>query len=1042
MSSPPPPPPPTSTTATAANNNYNASCSSSSTVPSRKCFNSDCTDVKSRKGWSLRSGDFAELCDRCASAYEEGSFCETFHSRASGWRCCESCGKRVHCGCIVSIQAFTLLDAGGIACMACARKSFVPENNPQILLTATSADVTSNPAWSPLFYNAPFPERLKDLSVKSWSQLAGSGPVPWRQAPSLFNPSATQSELQTRMPYEIDRLNTGETFSAPSLEKRKVEDFSEKFINGNLRIRLRDIVENGNAGIIGEEQSQTPSSLMEDASAQQFGITIPYKSLSESNSQIEGSVNALQPAPPPPFTKHFHGSLHNGLDTSVDGHVRNGKPRTDARGRSQLLPRYWPRFTDGELQQISGKYPLCHSNSVIKPLFEKMLSASDAGRIGRLVLPKKCAELWCYFSFYGPRSFQVMVLMDNNADVVVYSCISHILSRVLSQHRELKDDSAYSIEEFSQAYFPPISQPEGLPLRVQDSTGKEWIFQFRFWPNNNSRMYVLEGVTPCIQNMQLQAGDTVTFSRLEPEGKLVMGFRKATSAMPSDQNFILEEEGWGMMNYVESYALLQNCGLSNVALSDNETSQTGNGVSTKGDVSITNLIVVELLHCLFLVNTRSPSFSSIYQAELDPSLWSKVDKSCYIAKEVLEGKSSIRKRKSSTLGSKSKRLRIEKEDMIELKLTWEEAQGLLRPPPDHVPSIVAIEGFEFEEYKDAPVLGKPTIFATDNVGQKVQWVQCEDCLKWRKLPANTLLPSKWACSSNTWDPERSSCSVAQELTVEQLEDLLPSLVASKRSKDARKEIDRVEALEGEGLDTLANLAILGEGEAFPASSQATTKHPRHRPGCSCIVCIQPPSGKGPKHKQTCTCNVCQTVKRRFKTLMMKREKKQSEKEAETKQSEMEAETTRKKQKEPSAEKLLDDEPSPSSNTGSESGSPNKKKTVSEGSDDDPKRMKSSTSPFKGQIDLNIQPEREDELSPGSDSGGGMMRMLQDATETYLRMQRFLSSDGDNNPSGNHMLSNGGTGEKVSDVTMRGSSHQDADKDHPSAFSMNASAPAT
>jgi len=79
-----------------------------------------------------------------------------------------------------------------------------------------------------------------------------------------------------------------------------------------------------------------------------------------------------------------------------------------------------------------------------------MLSASDAGRIGRLVLPKKCAE----------------------------------------------------------AYFPPISQPEGLPLKVQDASGKEWIFQFRFWPNNNSRMYVLEGVTPCIQSMQLQAGDT------------------------------------------------------------------------------------------------------------------------------------------------------------------------------------------------------------------------------------------------------------------------------------------------------------------------------------------------------------------------------------------------------------------------------------------------------------------------------------------------------------------------------------------------------
>lgn len=248
-------------------------------------------------------------------------------------------------------------------------------------------------------------------------------------------------------------------------------------------------------------------------------------------------------------------------------------------------------------------------------------------------------------------------------------------------------------------------------------------------------------------------------------------------------------------------------------------------------------------------------------------------------------------------------------------------------------------------------------------------------------------------------------------------------------KVAKHDTDNAEALEG--LDTLANLAILGEGEALPASSQATTKHPRHRPGCSCIVCIQPPSGKGPKHKQTCTCNVCQTVKRRFKTLMMKREKKQSEKEAET---------TRKKQQQPLAEKLLDDDPSPSSNTGSSS--PNKKKAISEGLDDDPNRMKSSTSPFKGQIDLNIQPEREEELSPGSDSGS-MMRMLQDATERYLSQQRLLSSDGDSNSAGNQTLAvGGGMGEKVSNGITLGSSHQDVDKDHPTALSMKTYASTT
>lgn len=43
-----------------------------------------------------------------------------------------------------------------------------------------------------------------------------------------------------------------------------------------------------------------------------------------------------------------------------------------------------------------------------------------------------------------------------------------------------------------------------------------------------------------------------------------------------------------------------------------------------------------------------------------------------------------------------------------------------------------------------------TLFSSE----RIQWAQCEDCLKWRKLPACALLPSKWTCSDNSWDPER------------------------------------------------------------------------------------------------------------------------------------------------------------------------------------------------------------------------------------------------------------------------------------------------
>ncbi|XP_068639540.1 B3 domain-containing protein Os07g0563300-like isoform X2 [Aristolochia californica] len=925
--------------------------SSSSSSASKICFNSDCKETKSeqwRKGWRLRTGEFAELCDRCSAAFEEVRFCEVFHSDLAGWRKCESCGKRVHCGCIASVHTFLLLDTGGVECMPCAKKSFY---------------MASNQMWpSSFFLPVTLPERLKDLSVKNWNQFTASASVPgqWRPPPNLWNPASGQSELHSRMPYEVDRPNTvdsmvvGDHICASSHEKKKIEDPSDRIkiaaldrlANGNivldtlnplnsfhreegiadgLRDSRRLTGENGPAdmrkGVVSEAGlansvpginfethpsssasiSMQSSAPKDDPSAPHFGVPVsfPLSNGTDDLSKVSGHLPQHQ-VTPPSLAKQFYGGSNNGMELSSEpqNQIRNGRLRAEARGRNQLLPRYWPRITDQELQQISGD-----SNSVITPLFEKMLSASDAGRIGRLVLPKKCAE----------------------------------------------------------AYFPSISQPEGLPLKVQDAKGKEWVFQFRFWPNNNSRMYVLEGVTPCIQSMQLQAGDTVTFSRMEPEGKLVMGFRKASST-PAEQ--------------------------------DAHAHKNGNTISVSGK----------------------------------NDAWAKPGKAGSVPKEGAGSKSSLsNKRKTSTIGSKSKRLRINNEDAMVLKLTWEEAQGLLRPPTKLEPSIVVIEGHEFEEYEEPPVLGKPTFFTTTPSGKKIQWVQCDSCSKWRKLPADALVPAEWHCSLNSsFDGERARCDAAQELTTEQLEGLISSNTAPLKKKKVKEESDGAEA--SEGLDTLANVAILGEGGSFPPSGQATTRHPRHRPGCTCIVCIQPPSGKGPKHKQSCTCNVCLTVKRRFRTLMLRREKRQSEKEAET---------TRKKQiiKLPEKQEQEHEEEEPS-NIRVDNVTVSSK--ITEGVNED-LRNEATSSPLKGQIDLNIQPEREEESSPVSDSGS-MLRLLQDATDMYFRHQRSVDLNGNRDSVATQIE----PVVSVKEKPIEGGSKLDEERDAVVSISMSmlASTPAT
>ncbi|XP_057814734.1 B3 domain-containing transcription repressor VAL2 isoform X1 [Cryptomeria japonica] len=829
------------------------------------CWNAKCRGaalVGWRTGWPLRSGGFADLCNSCGLAYDQMKFCEIFHTDEDGWKNCNTCKKRLHCGCIASIHSFTLLDAGGIECMGCAKGSGI---NPVSIHIQQLAPYLIS---SQRQLDAP----LRTLNDKMGARISqNTSTARWHHIPTSQLPLTGQADLSLlREMHEMDKSNDidiaennmGENFSASRLNK-KDDGIPESKGADHLKLNVveysgesRGFPEAGESGnepgysrketaqrMFSMEEGQknvtTDSCLqpavmgsLENHKCEEINSEQDdYKVLTLDNKVLEfpamtclnisigslASKDAVQTCNDKSSVLGLgilSGSSEQGIITAANSHhqqqfqvlsrscnpspstcsdsskdintqIRFARPPSEGRGRNQLLPRYWPRSTDQELQLITGD-----SNSRITPLFEKTLSASDAGRIGRLVLPKACAE----------------------------------------------------------AYFPPISQPEGVPLAVQDAKGKDWVFQFRYWPNNNSRMYVLEGVTQCIQAMQLQAGDTVTFSRMDLEGKLVMGYRKAS-------NSTLTQEGQPSTSGIGPFF--------SSALNSGST-EIFSGY-TLPSVNVKEESCVEPL--TGQVNTSATSFS-----------WYKNEKAGGKSKDSSsQSLLTPEKKKSRNLCAKSKRLCIDNGDAFELKLAWEEAQDLLHPPPKAVPSIVMIEGHEFEEYEEPPVLCKRTFFMVSQSGEQDQWAQCDACGSWRRLPLDVNLPRRWTCSDNSWDPKRASCSAPQEISSGDFEDLLRSNIASKKQKCA-------DGLKGKstssGLHTLANAVVLDENGNEPPVIAQTTKHPRHRPGCTCIVCIQPPSGKGPKHKPTCTCNVCMTVKRRFKTLMMRRKKRQSEREAE------------------------------------------------------------------------------------------------------------------------------------------------------------------
>ncbi|KAG2308618.1 hypothetical protein Bca4012_082300 [Brassica carinata] len=694
---------------------------------SKMCMNASCGSISTaewKKGWPLRSGALADLCFRCGSAYETSLFCETFHLDQSGWRECYLCNKRLHCGCIASKLVVEFMDYGGVGCSTCTNCHQPNLNNRG----------ESSGLFSRLPMNRQHTNGESGMNVDGVRSLA-------------------------------------DFFSQPLVQG---DDKREEFMphRGFNNLMKPDNATNGYRQDSGDmQESSTPSQPSLNMALASLPYSLSFANATKKLMDAASQSHPVQCSASSILQKPSKSALGTPPGTSKSAQARIGRPPVEGRGKSHLLPRYWPKYTDKELQQISGNL-----NLKIVPLFEKTLSASDAGRIGRLVLPKACAE----------------------------------------------------------AYFPPISQSEGIPLKIQDVKGKEWTFQFRFWPNNNSRMYVLEGVTPCIQSMMLQAGDTVTFSRVDPGGKLIMGFRKAAHTG--------DIQGRGLTNGTS------NEDTSSSGVTETPTSKNASSCPSQTPEELKGL----------------PEHVSLKKSEVNGGRSS-------------DDPSRVKdKKRTRTVGAKSKRLLWHSEESMEVRLKWEETQELIRPSPSEMPTIVVIEEHEFEEFDEPPVFGKRTIITSKPSGEQERWASCDDCSKWRRLPVDALLPAKWTCSDNVWDQSRCSCSAPEE-SLKELENVPRIAKEHKKRRTGVSQTGRTEQ-EMSGLDALASAAALGDtlGEE-EAETATTTRHPRHRVGCSCIVCIQPPSGKG-RHKASCMCTVCSTVKRRFKTLMMRRKKKQLERE--------------------------------------------------------------------------------------------------------------------------------------------------------------------
>lgn len=75
--------------------------------------------------------------------------------------------------------------------------------------------------------------------------------------------------------------------------------------------------------------------------------------------------------------------------------------------------------------------------------------------------------------------------------------------------------------------FPPLDQQAGIAMLFKDVFGGKHKIRFRFWINNSSRMYLIEGTQPLLNALKCNIGHVLMFAKLK-DGGIIMCGRQGT----------------------------------------------------------------------------------------------------------------------------------------------------------------------------------------------------------------------------------------------------------------------------------------------------------------------------------------------------------------------------------------------------------------------------------------------------------------------------------------------------------------------------------
>ncbi|KAL6509137.1 hypothetical protein OROGR_022447 [Orobanche gracilis] len=112
-------------------------------------------------------------------------------------------------------------------------------------------------------------------------------------------------------------------------------------------------------------------------------------------------------------------------------------------------------------------------------------------------------------------------------------------------NKQLKNSDVSSLRRMvlpkkdAEAHLPVLDTKEGTLIYMLDMDGThDWWFKYRYWPNNSSRMYVLESTGGFVNAHSLATGDYIIVYQNMEDGRYVIEAKKKEEYCPPPQTFI------------------------------------------------------------------------------------------------------------------------------------------------------------------------------------------------------------------------------------------------------------------------------------------------------------------------------------------------------------------------------------------------------------------------------------------------------------------------------------------------------------------------